>query len=70
MCEYYYGYFLLHLSYLVTLNAHRTVQGILTGFDPLMNLLLTDAAEILPDGTSRRIGTMVFLFNLIIIASE
>lgn len=41
------------------LNGGRSVQGILRGFDPFMNVVVDEALEICRDGKKNDIGMVV-----------
>lgn len=44
------------------MNAHRVVEGILTGYDPLLNIVIESSYEKLNDGSQRFVGEMVCFF--------
>jgi small nuclear ribonucleoprotein G len=50
----------------VKLNGGRSVNGILRGFDPFMNLVLDETIEDAKDGTKKNTGMVVSL-NIVII---
>jgi len=43
----------------VKLNGGRSVNGILRGFDPFMNLVLDETIEDVKDGSKKNIGMVV-----------
>merc|ERR1711916_65865 len=47
----------------ILLNANRTVNGTLRGFDQFMNLVLEDSVEILSDKSEKEIGMIVIRGN-------
>ncbi|XP_021950808.1 probable small nuclear ribonucleoprotein G [Folsomia candida] len=48
------------------LNGGRSVNGILRGFDPFMNLVLDETIEDCKDGNKKNIGMVVIRGNSII----
>ncbi|XP_054415786.1 small nuclear ribonucleoprotein G-like [Pongo abelii] len=48
------------------LNGGRHVQGILWGFDPLMNLVIDECVEMATSGQQKNIGMVVIQRNSII----
>lgn len=46
----------------VKLNGGRSVNGILRGFDPFMNLVLDETIEDCKDGNKKNIGMVVSCF--------
>jgi small nuclear ribonucleoprotein len=50
----------LRQSVAVEVKGGQTYRGILDGFDQHMNLVLTDAVEVLPDGKTTPRGTTMF----------
>ena len=50
---------MMFFSFLVRLNANRTISGILRGFDPYMNLVLDDCVEERTNHTKFNIGMVV-----------
>lgn len=49
----------------MSLNANRTVEGTLRGYDQFMNVVLDDCVECLPDGETRKMGMTVVRGNSI-----
>jgi len=49
----------------LSLKDHRRLEGVLTGFDEHMNLVLTDAEE-QADGKTRKVGTVVLRGNNVV----
>jgi len=47
------------LKFLVKLNGGRSINGILRGFDPFMNIVLDDTIEDVKDGSKNNIGMVV-----------
>jgi small nuclear ribonucleoprotein len=54
---------------LVKLKGNKEVRGILKGYDQHMNLILTDSEEIQPDGSGKKIGTIVIRGDNVILIS-
>jgi len=48
------------------LNGNRSVNGILRGFDPFMNIVLDETVEECHDGTRKNIGMVVIRGNSVI----
>eukprot|EP00052_Salpingoeca_macrocollata_P030705 m.320673 g.320673 ORF g.320673 m.320673 type:complete len:78 (-) comp24316_c0_seq1:101-334(-) len=48
------------------LNANRQVVGVLRGFDPFMNIVLDQAAEVTAKGDQKDIGLVVIRGNSIV----
>lgn len=48
------------------LNGNRTVNGVLRGFDPFMNLVIDEAFEVVRTGEKRPIGMVVARGNSIL----
>lgn len=49
------------------LNGHRTLQGILRGFDPFMNLVIDEAVEVSSSGEQNNIGMVVIRGNSVVL---
>ena len=49
----------INKTVLVKLKGNKTIRGNLLGFDQHMNLLLDQAEEILSDGDSNSLGSLV-----------
>lgn len=45
--------------FVVKLNGGRSINGILRGFDPFMNIVLDDTIEDVKDGSKNNIGMVV-----------
>lgn len=43
----------------VEFSGGRRIEGVLTGYDQLMNMVLEDVVEILDDGKTRKLGLLV-----------
>ena len=54
---------------LVKLKGNKEVRGILKSYDQHMNLVLTDSEEIQPDGSGRKVGTIVIRGDNVILIS-
>ena len=50
---------LRYLLFLVKLNGGRSIQGILRGFDPFMNLVIDEGIGKRKDGSEENIGMVV-----------
>jgi len=48
------------------LNGGRQVEGVLTGFDPFMNLVIDNAIEITKQNTRNQIGMVVIRGNSVV----
>lgn len=46
----------------VKLNGNRRVEGILRGYDQLMNIVLEDAYEVIDENNKHEMGKVVDLF--------
>lgn len=57
---------LFTLRALVGLNANRSIEGTLRGYDQFMNVVLDDCVEIKPNGDRRPIGMSVIRGNSIL----
>lgn len=49
----------LNSAVIVRLKGGREIRGELQGFDVHMNLILGNAEEIKPDGSSRKLGSII-----------
>jgi small nuclear ribonucleoprotein len=59
----------INKTVLIKLKGNKTIRGNLLGFDQHMNLLLDQAEEILSDGDSNSLGSLVVRGdNVVIIA--
>ncbi|BBG24434.1 Putative snRNP Sm-like protein [Sulfuracidifex tepidarius] len=54
---------------LVKLKGDKKVRGTLKSYDQHMNLVLSDSEEIQPDGSGRKLGTMVIRGDNVILIS-
>jgi len=54
---------------LVKLKGNKEVRGILKSYDQHMNLVLTDSEEIQPDGSGKKVGTIVIRGDNVILIS-
>lgn len=52
------------LFFTVKLNGGRSINGILRGFDPFMNIVLDDTIEDVKDGSKNNIGMVVSKLSL------
>lgn len=52
------------LFFTVKLNGGRSINGILRGFDPFMNIVLDDTIEDVKDGSKNNIGMVVSKLTL------
>lgn len=59
-----FSHYLILFSFSVKLNGGRSVNGILRGFDPFMNLVLDETIEDCKDGNKKNIGMVVSSFVL------
>lgn len=50
---------MISLTVIVKLNGGRSINGILRGFDPFMNIVLDDTIEDNKDGSKNNIGMVV-----------
>ena len=44
------------------LNGNRRVEGVLRGYDQLMNVVLEDAFEVIDESEKHEMGKVVFVF--------
>ncbi|MGE5705661.1 MAG: LSM domain-containing protein [Nitrososphaerales archaeon] len=54
---------------LIKLKGGKVIRGVLHGFDQHMNLLLDDSVEILDEGKSAELGTIVVRGDNVVIIS-
>ena len=59
----------INKTVLIKLKGNKTIRGNLLGFDQHMNLLLDQAEEILSDGDSNSLGSLVVRGDNVIMIS-